>query len=240
MNTATLVMAYYDNARMLQEHVSHWNKYSADVRSRLEIIVVDDGSREIAAADLIRDEEIIRRMRIRVYRVTPDIPWNQDGARNLGMNHCDTDWALMTDMDHVLYPDQAEAMLAFSPVIGTYYLPRRCVTDGTEIHPHPNTFLFNKCDFWEMGGYDEDFSGHYGSDGNFRKCAQGAGIRESETTAFSLTVYRREEILDANTRRYGRKESDYYAAKDPVLNAKRRGPPYRAERPIRFEWVRML
>lgn len=240
MYEVTLVMPYYDNARMLQEHVANWNRYSDDVRSRVRVIVVDDGSREIAAADLLRDEDVVRRMNVQVYRVQKDIPWNQDGARNLGMTHCSTDWALMTDMDHVLLPEQAEALLKFHPSIGCYYLPRRHVTDGTEIHPHPNTFLFNRCDFWDMGGYDEDFSGFYGSDGNFRKCAKGSGLRETETAAFGLVVYRREEISDANTRRYGRKESPYYAAANPALNAKRRGPPYRAERPIRFDWVREL
>lgn len=240
MNTVTLVMAYYDNARMLQEHVLHWNRYSEDAQSRVRVIVVDDGSPEISASDLLRDEDILRKMDIQVYRVKPDIPWNQDGARNLGMKQCSTDWALLTDMDHVLHEDQVEALLKFQPSHGSYYLPRRLITDGTEIHPHPNTFLFNRCDFWDMGGYDEDFAGHYGSDGNFRKCAQGAGLREVETTAFALTVYRREEIADANTRRYGRKESEFYSAKNPVLNAKRRGPPYRAQRPIRFEWSREL
>lgn len=240
MYEVTLVMAYYDNARMLQEHVANWNHYSDDVRSRVRVIVVDDGSREIAASDLLRDETITRSMSIQVYRIGRDIPWNQDGARNLAMNHCRTDWALMTDMDHVLPPGQAELLLKFSPSIGCYYLPARLVTSGDEIHPHPNTFLFNRCDFWNMGGYDEDFSGWYGSDGNFRKCAKGYGLRETETSDFSLTVFRREEISDASTRRYGRKDSKYSVMNNPALVAKRRGPAYRAERPIRFEWTREL
>ncbi len=63
-----------------------------------------------------------------------------------------------------------------------------------------------------------------------------AGLKEERTNDFLLTQYRRDEIPDASTNRYGRKESKYYRANFPHLEAKRRGPPYKAVNPIRFKW----
>ena len=31
-----------------------------------------------------------------------DVPWNQDACRNIGMKNVKTEWALMTDMDHIV------------------------------------------------------------------------------------------------------------------------------------------
>jgi len=245
MRVVSLVMAYYDNPNMLGHHVHKWLGYSDDVRSSLRIIVVDDGSPVSPAVDVIRRyhrQLLVRGLDVKVYRVVPDIPWNQDGARNLGMRVCDTEWALMTDMDHTLIQSDAAVMCQYireGLVSDAYFLPRQFLVDGTEIPVHANTFLFRVADFWRVGGYDEDFAGFYGSDGNFRKCARGLGLRELPVN-FGLTVWRREDCDDANTRRYGRKESEFWAARNPTLNAKRVGPPYKAKNPIRFEWRREI
>lgn len=247
MRIVTLVLPYYENPLMLDKQVREWLSYPEFVCKRLAIIVVDDGSRDAPARDVVRQNWMgleSRGLDVQVYRIDKDIPWNQDGARNLAMKQCQTKYALMTDMDHLLRArdalDMVEFCLSGAGKAGEYYMPRQFVTSSQEIPPHPNTFLFQVEDFWAMGGYDEDFAGFYGSDGNFRKCAKGHGLKELPVIDFGLVVYRREDIEDANTRRYGRKDTTFWSAHNPKLNAKRRGPAYRAVRPIRFEWRREL
>lgn len=235
----TFVYAYYDNGDMLRRHLMEWAAYKPEHKSQIQIIIVDDASPNKPAMPIVQGN--YSGIDTRVYRVIPDIPWNQDGARNLGMARASTDWAFMTDMDHLVSRGQIGRMLAFEPLRGNYYLPNQYTTDGMNLRkPHPNTYLMHVEDFWSMGGYDEDFAGVYGSDGNFRKCCRGAGLLEIVTMSFHTVVYRGEDIEDARTTAYGRKESQFYRPHHPRLEAKAKGPPYKATDPIRFRYRREI
>ena len=204
-----MVYPYYDNPGMLTTQISEWMMYDAAIKRRLRIIIIDDASPKVHAATIVTRYSSRVGISTSVFRVTKDIPWGQDGARNIGMHHCTTDWALMTDIDHVLMRDQVGKMLFFAAnaTRGNYYLPKRERMNMQPHHPHPNTFLFNREDFWAMGGYDEDFVGWYGSDGNFRKCCKGAGLRELPAS-FTMTLFGIEDCYDANSN-LSRKEGPY-------------------------------
>jgi len=242
MKQVTLVYAFYDNEEMLLRHLAEWHEYSSFVKTLIKIIIVDDASPNVVASEVVNFFGYTG-VDIAVYRVQKDIPWNQDGARNLAMQEAQTEWVYMTDMDHLVPSDQVGRMLGFveyCAVTGHYYMPDQRLTSGESVHrPHPNSFLMRVDDFWAMGGYDEDFAGWYGSDGNFRKCARGAGLVELPIDAFYTTVFRSEDIFDANTK-LSRKEGSFYAPLNQKLNAKRKGPPYKAVNPVRFEWKREL
>ncbi|HMF59116.1 MAG TPA: glycosyltransferase [Vicinamibacterales bacterium] len=242
MRPITLVYAFYDNKNMLLRHLREWLSYAPEAKVAIKIIVVDDASPSCNAADIVREFGYTG-MDIQVYRVKKDTPWNQDGARNLAMTQCATEWAFMTDMDHLLPRSQAKLILEFvedSAEAGWYYMPNQYLVHGGSLNrPHPNTYLMRRDDFWRMGGYDEDFAGWYGSDGNFRKCAKGAGLMEIPIMHFHTVVFRAGDIQDANTK-LSRKEGPMYAPLNHKLERKRRGPPYRAVNPVRFEWKREL
>jgi hypothetical protein len=237
----TLVMAYYDNPKMLEVHLREWLTYRADTKIALRVIIVDDASPNYPAADVITAFGYTGLL-VKCYRVTVDRPWGQDGARNIGMHHAEDGWCLMTDIDHVLRRHEAEGMMSFAGALaqeGEYYMPLRRRFNNLPLHSHPNSFLMHRNDFWKMGGYDEDFVGFYGSDGNFRKCAKGAGLREYPINHFGLTLYGADVIEDANTK-LSRKDGPYWAANNPRLNMKRKGPPYKAKNPMRTAYVREL
>jgi hypothetical protein len=237
----TLVFAYYNNPKMLLRHLQEWQSYDKELRDQLRVIIVDDASAPENTAYNAIEQFGSRPIDMRVYQVLKDIPWNQDGARNLAMRNVETEWALMMDMDHLLPPLQAAIMLEFEARQGTYYMPNQYLTNGVSLdRPHPNGYLFNVRDFWMMGGYDEDFAGYYGSDGNFRRCAKGAGLIEKPIFDFHTVVYRSEDIHDANTKGLGRKGSVYHSHKYPHLAKKMQAPPYRAVNPIRFPYKRMI
>lgn len=247
----TIVMPYYDNGGMLLQHLAAWEDYPAALRDRVKVIVVDDGSPKAPAVEVLRAAGYRDRdaggaglpvpLNLRIYRIKTDIPWNQDGARNLAMKRTDTVWAFMTDMDHLLPASQIAPLLALDAQPRRMYMPVQYLTDGTSLgRPHPNSFLLRVADFWGMGGYDEDFAGWYGSDGNFRRCAKFAGLVEQPTTAFHTVVYRPRDCFDANTKAYGRKNSSFHVPNNRELFKKARGKPYKATNPIRFEWERVF
>lgn len=231
----TFVYAYYENPGMLVEHLREWNRYPPNT---FKFIVVDDGSQRTPALSVIGTGPI--NPGLRLFRIAQNIPWNQDGARNLGMFQCETEWAWISDMDQFVPVNEAVKMERFAAIEalpGEYYMPmRRSAADGSALHPHPNCYLFRRDDFWKMGGYDEDFAGCYGSDGNFRKCAR-AMLRESQTVAFTTVSFGRSEIPDASTVDFGRKDSPYWRPNFPHLEAKRRAPPYMARNHMRFDWA---
>jgi hypothetical protein len=239
----TWITTYYNNSNMLLRQLSEWEKYPYNARQLIRFIVVDDGS-SFSALDVINhfSEHIgLITFDLALYRVKVDIPWNQDGCRNLAMKFCETEWAFLTDIDRLLPRDQVKDFLNFSPRAGTYYMPSQQLTNGTYLDaPHPNSFFMSKTDFWSMGGYDEDFAGYYGTDGNFRKCAKGAGLIEARTRAFKITKFTGADIADSRTTNYGRKDSHYAVANNADLLAKRNGPAYRASVPVRFPFERQM
>lgn len=237
----TIVMAYYENPGMLRKHLEAWSYYAIHDAGLFNVVLVDDGSPRNPAIDVLRDRRLgEERMPIRLFRIDKDIPWNQDGARNLGMHHAQTGWCLLTDMDMVLEPHDASKAVDFARKypshVTTYWMPGRRTAQGEYKDPHPNTYLMHRTFFWLAGGYDEDFAGCYGSDGNFRKCMRAQGSERMIPHEFKLTWYGRDDIPDASTVDYGRKESQYWRPNFPHLEAKRRGPPYKASNHIRFPW----
>lgn len=239
--SATIVMPYYENPKMLRLQLHEWRMFTPSEKVALSAVIVDDGSPNNPAGDVVREHGNCG-FKVRVFRIVPNIPWNQDGARNLAMKHVDTQWALMTDMDHMIKRDQVSRMLNFvshRTMKGQYYMPHREDWDGRSNHPHANSYVFNVEDFWTMGGYDEDFAGVYGSDGNFRKCMR-AGLQERVTSDFRLTRWPSDAISDANTKEWGRKDSKYHRSQHPKIEAKAKGPAYKATNHLRFEWHEVL
>jgi len=157
----TVVMPYYENPTMFQIQQDVWAQYPLH---EAEFIVVDDGSPNYPAVDYVQ-----RQLPLKIYRIKRDIPWGQHAARNLGMAKCSTDWAFLTDIDHVLPKDHFENLLYFNKRNKDYYTVSRRNTDGSEYEYHPNTFLLRYKQFWKVNSYDERFVGSYGGDGQYRK-----------------------------------------------------------------------
>src|SRR6185369_156528 len=92
----SLVIPYYENPGMLAVQYQTWANYPTDLKSRMEIVLIDDGSPTRPAIDVARPEELPP---LRIFRVLKDLPWHQHGARNLGAHVAIGKWLLMTDMD---------------------------------------------------------------------------------------------------------------------------------------------
>lgn len=197
-----LVYPYYDNPDFLAQQLEGWQRFPEKLRLQLRATIVDDGSPVHPA------EEVLKRTSfpfpIRLFRIEVDVRWNWLAARNIAMHHAPEGWCFLTDMDHVLTEESAAAIVGGELDPGMIYRFKRREHTGQLIHCHPNTMLLTRQMFWKAGGYDEALSGHYGTDGDWRRrLAATAPVR-----TLPLEVVRYEYVGDSSTTTYKRKQPE--------------------------------
>lgn len=158
-------MAVYGQPKMLARQLQEFRTYQSDIRDKLRLIIVDDHGDPAVTREV--GELFNTLVKTTVVRIDTNIPWNQPGARNLGMRLAETDWCLMLDPDMVVPADMLFRMMAAANSMQRGELvkfglkhvnePKRDVDMSS-----PNTYLIHREDFWDVGGYDEAFAGHKG------------------------------------------------------------------------------
>jgi len=229
----TFVIPYYENPLMLARQVQSWVGYREDLRNHLSVIVIDDGSPDTPAADVLRGK--LLPFDLRLFRIGVDVRWNWLAARNLGMFHA-RDWCLLTDMDHQVPQGTLETLIYGKVEPFTVYRFKRVESIGfqtwADIPPHPNSWFMTQNSFWQIGGYDEALSGHYGTDGEYRR-------RVAKTLPVRImtdALVRHEFELDASTTRYKRKQPEDRAVQAMVSS---RGPDWRPK-VLSFPWQQQI
>jgi hypothetical protein len=154
-------ITYYNEPRLLK----WWYKTIvrlADEGYNFILNVGDDGSMKDPAIRFFEKYSPSKNMHL--FRVTDDIGFNSHGTRNLLMKNTTTDWNWMSDIDRQydikvfkgihLWEDDLEQ--------GHYYSfkeGRKDTPDGFSL----NEYIVHCNDFWETGGYDEEFVNiHFG------------------------------------------------------------------------------
>ena len=213
----TFVYPYYENPQFLARQLEQWTSYDQALRQRLRIIVVDDGSPNYPAAEVL--QPVVWSLPVRLFRIGIDVRWNWLAARNIGMQHA-RGWCLLTDMDHVV-PEATLRAVMFGDVAprSIYRFTRREHT-GVRIHPHPNSMLMTRDMFWKVGGYDEALSGHYGTDGDWRRRC----VATAKVYTLPCPLERHEYVGDSSTTTYKRKQPED-AGKKAIIAT--RGPGWR-------------
>lgn len=240
----TLVMPTYLNSGMIAHQYQGWTQWPDTLKEHFEIILVDDGSPE-PALDVPRPDGLPA---LRIYRVKEDQPWHQHAARNLGAREANEGWLLLTDMDHVLSMVAAAALVLKLPKLdaGTVYMLDRVEADtgkpttngNGHYKPHPNSFVMTREMFWRIGGYDEAYSGIYGTDALFReRCFK---VAKRGHLNIPLTRYWRDLVPDASTTTLPRKEGRDPGAKDRVTRWKQHRGELDKISVMQFDWERVL
>ena len=237
----TLIVPYYENPSMLRRHVEQWRRYPEAVK----VIVVDDGSPRHPALEVIPGD-----VRAAVYRIDVDIPWNRNGARNLGTRVAETNFVLHTDIDHVLPVSTAERLLSTEDLDASHWyrfrrwrvgkaddtrmkdaLARDC--ELGEIKPHNDSFICARDLYWEAGGYDEDFSGSLGGSAPFLSWMKKiAG--EAIVLPLALHVHTKHSVPDASDTTLSRDRTRF----ERLRAEKRRAGDKRPTDHVRFPWHR--
>lgn len=242
MRELTFICAYYLNQGMYREQLAVWNAYPAELRQRFHAIVTDDLSPHSPARDVFEPIPIAshRLYRAEVHRRWDWLFARNLGvsvARTGWVLLTDIDHVLPEDtlrtlltaseltgvreltnspkgpVEPVRMPLDPEYIYRFRRVDahGRFPWPHGSLTAYKE---HPNSWLMTPAMFEQMGGYDERFSGFYGSDSDFReRCKlqpENAATMPAKGVILldcPLVRYPREVIPDASTTTYQRKES---------------------------------
>jgi glycosyltransferase involved in cell wall biosynthesis len=255
----SIVMPFYRNPSMLRRQLLTWrDEWPADLKRDIEIVLIDDGSPEPAAREV--QEFPVQGLAIGVWRVLEDRPWNQHGARNLGAHVARSRWLLMTDMDHVIPADTLAEVLGAIEVNGdgaVFTFPRRdapagepwrsdhwqtmahTVNDDGELKPHVNSFVLSNRMYRKLGGYDESYTGIYGTDRMFRDRLH-KGARLHVQLYCPLIRVSRKVIPDASTETLLRKAPNRGAAKKRVAAEKFLRGEAKVIKTLTFPWERIL
>lgn len=224
---------------MFERHLFEWRLYNNT--SLFDIVIVDDCSKEDPIENHLLTINSFGFNSVKVFKILDDIPWNQNGARNLAFTHIDHSWCLSTDIDHLLTKDVADRLvnMKLSDDTLSYYRPHRKLFKGNEDYKkHPNSYIIHSDLYWKVGGMDESFCGWYGSDSTFRRRLERFGNELEVPKDVYLTLYGRDDITDASTTQYGRKDSSFHSSNNPELR-ERRKKLVEPIKPINFKWERL-
>jgi hypothetical protein len=156
MADLTLITHVYNAQEPVDRQVALWQQFSPALRERLSFLVIDDHSDTPLQVDK-------GALDLRLVRVDDDIDWNMPGCRNLAATLCETPWMLFFDVDNVCSEASLQKIVNNLPRLDASRLHVfRRTENGVDVEPHINSFLITRQGFFRAGGYDEDFSGHYG------------------------------------------------------------------------------
>lgn len=248
MRTITLIYPYYENPNMLQQQLRHLAGLPEEIRQNLHLIIVDDGSPQFPLSKYIWPTEDNAQLfgipasfglaSLKVFRIMVDVRWNWIAARNLAAEKAETEWMLMTDIDHMV-PAETLDWLIFGAELdtrNTYRFKRVDAPDMTPYKPHPNSWLLTRKRFDQAGGYDERFSGYYGTDGEFRDRITAVSRKVVMLNPVLIRVPR-EVVPDASTTRYERKQPEDREGVTRIRKLIAADPtPHR----LTFPWERIL
>lgn len=161
----TFITTYYNELSYLEqwyERVMFINERCPD---HTDFILVDDGSQNQPAYDYLVKR---RQKNIRLFAVTKDIGFNSHGARNLAMKHSRTKWNVFLDIDRRLSDSTMESVVREEAAFkkGETYLFTSTLDGSRSL----NDYVVHRDDFWECGGYDEEFTNYHYGDRLFLDC----------------------------------------------------------------------
>lgn len=236
MRPITFICAFFQNQGMLREQQERWRSLPATIREHLHVIVVDDCSPTEPALPVVVSTGLAS---FRLYRTLKKVRWNWLFARNLGVDQATTNWVLLTDVDHAA-PAETLQRLMTGPLEEdvVYRFSRVDAPNLTPYKPHPNSWFMTRRMFDRIGGYDEDFSGAYGSDSEFRERVH-RSARAVVMLPEPLVRYPRECIADASTTMYERKTAEDRELMTKIRDRHSRIPDWKPRR-LTFPWEHQI
>lgn len=190
----TIGYTYYEDPTLLKEQLFLWKRYPPEV----EIIVVDDGSVNYPAFDVLKNVRMPANLRL--YSVHDDLGFNSHGCRNLIAKVAYSDYVLFCDIDCQFSPQDIAYLrtIQFQKESLYNFHSYTCSTGQYKKEGHINVFLVNTETFWEAGGYDESFTGYHYGDREFIKRLKKVTTNRKINIACMIVRGKRKIIVDNN------------------------------------------
>ena len=235
-----LVYPYYMNGEMFIEQQKRWLAFPTDILNKLRFIVVDDASPKNPAVNFVLDDH--GSLNLELYRIEIDIPWNADGARNLGALFCINEWMFLSDIDHFLPLDSIRRVLSLKARRFEFFLFKRLMARSAwgnlseleSSRPHKSTYLIHWELFWKAGGFNEDYSGLYSMGWTFRCKLRNIGRKIMLDAC--VVEYSREVIRDATVSTLPKPGNEERANIKRTLKKDRQFRRSIPANPVRFPW----
>lgn len=144
----------HKNTPALDLLIQKYSQLPLALRKQIEFVFIDDCSSHPISINT-------KALNFQLYRIKTDIPWNQGGARNLGVLKARCSKLLLTDIDHYFPQELLKKMIERKRVDRLYNFKIKN-DKGEKWTGSPNVFFTTKSVFYKALGYDEAFSGHYG------------------------------------------------------------------------------
>ena len=165
MKKITVNLSFYNQNEVLKRHVELWKSYPQHLKDLFKFCIIDDCSKT-PAIEVLRETDLSD-IDLAIYRIEEDLYCNISGGRNLAAQQCTTEWMILLDMDTMIPEDMALIIptLTHSKEKEIFKFNRRVTENHSHPkhhQPHPAVCLLRKRDYWDIGGNEEDFVGHYG------------------------------------------------------------------------------
>ena len=248
----TVVLLYYAKPAMLMSQFEIFAKYPEEIRSQMTLLLIDDGSPDgLRAMDYIANTNYNLLFRIRVARITVDKAWNIGGARNLAFHLVDTRRVLLLDIDITVPEETMRQVVTWQVRNGDYSLAHRFIRlrPGGKRSLHPAVTLIDVESYWQSGGCDEDFVGHYGftdvhfwyrwRKDPFRQMLDQAGapVLEIEDQDCYSSHFSNEQIAFCNARLSNLTKPKKNNARNKKLAKKKFAKGCWSNKYLRFTWI---
>lgn len=234
----TQVIPYYKAPLMLREQLRHWSGYP---EGTVCIILVDDGSPKDRADEVIKSTGVPDNIEFKLYRILQNIPWNLSGATNLGMHNAESDWCLISAIDHVLPVESVKLLMErqLNP-FRAYQFARYDVGENGKVKRQRrgssgNIYLVTRSIYWSIGGYNEDFAGYFGGISRPFRRALWKVAEQEILEDVKLLHY---PYLDGFVNDWHRRKM--HINKNKTLNKKLKTKNYESTNHLRFDWEQII
>lgn len=193
----TISFPYHSEPKRLAKTLEKYQDLTQGTRDKICIVIIDSGPKDDKSLPGILQISNPNWPDIRAFKINNYRKWNISSAKNIGFYEAPSDLVLSLDSDHWIEEASITKLLGQNIEAGKIYKFKRIKllqTSRVEAKPASNCYLTTKATFYEIGGYDEKFSGHYGrEDDEFFRRAAKKGIKIVQTDNYIHTAEAKDE-----------------------------------------------